>query len=87
MNEKYFIPFETNEERDRIRKFTGTTAGVTLSLKASQWESSANARMWEAGWVEGYVVTITKPKAEMLLKLHFGEASKYAGEASWPTSM
>ena len=86
MKEKYFIPFETTEERDRIRKFTGKTAGATLTVKTAQWDSKSNARMWEAGWTEGYVVTITKPQAEMLLKLHFGEANKYTGASSWPTN-
>jgi hypothetical protein len=86
MKEKYFIPFETTEERDRIRNFTGITAGATLTVKSYQWDSMSNAHGWEATWTEGYVVTITKPKAAMLLKLHFGEASKYTGTSEWPAN-
>lgn len=77
MKKKYFIPFSNDKERDRIRKFTGITAGATLTLKTAEWDSWDNAYEWQAGWFEGYVVTITKPKAEMLLKLQFVEARRY----------
>jgi len=77
MKRKYFIPFDTDEERDRIRRWTGMTRGSTLTLKTALWDSFDNAFEWQAGWFEGYVVTVTSPKAEMLLKLQFARARRY----------
>ncbi len=77
MKRKYFIPFSNDKERDRIRRWTGVTSGVSLTLKTALWDSWDNAYEWEAGWYEGYVITVTKPQAEMLLKLQFIGARTY----------
>lgn len=77
MKRKYFIPFDTTKERDRIRKFTGITSGATLTVKSTVWDSFDDAYQWETGWFEGYIITVTNQKAEMLLKLQFGNARRY----------
>lgn len=77
MKRKYFIPFETKEERNRIRKWTGTTAGANLAVKTAMWSSGSDSVSWHATWTEGYVIDITSKKAEMLIKLQFAEARRY----------
>ena len=72
---KYAIPFTGDKERQRIRKWAGMTNGASILKKSGDWEISGNTNTFEV--TEHYVVEVKTKKAEMLLKLQFGNAKKY----------
>lgn len=72
---KYSIPFTGNKERQRIRKWAGMTSGASILKKSGDWEIAGNTNTFEV--TEHYVVEVKTKKAEMLLKLQFGNAKKY----------
>jgi hypothetical protein len=82
---KYSIPFKDDEERARIRKWAGVTRGASILKRDDDWTVLSTASgTFTNGFtvIQSYIVEVKTKKAEMLLKLQFGEAKKYFEQSS-----